>query len=248
MAEIPQPGPAIEWFSGTFEEQVVQATEMALASVEEAAVARQSCPGIRTQNDLQLVINRAIASMEDVSEELANGEVTLIDWQIEMRNLALSSYVCAGVMAFGGWANIDSTELAIIASIAAVNFVYLQRYAFQIEGGQYPLYALSGEINGNFIERSRHYARAARNVFWETDRVIKRDREGRTFLRSVRNALDSCNGCIEQENLGIMPIDDPRIVPIGSRDCLRKCLCEYQYFTAEEAAAELSILPGAVAL
>lgn len=179
-------------------------------------------------------IMRMEREIDQLSRDLAQEYISLADWQRGIRDRMKVIYTYSGALAGGGWANMSNNDWLMVARASKFNYRKLQSFAIEIEQGVYPLTHLDGRINGRFLQRARQYGMAGRNVYYQLDRQ-RAIESGKSHLQSVRHANDSCQGCIDQEDLGIVPIDDPRIIPIGSRNCLRKCRCTYRYYTREQA-------------
>lgn len=192
----------------------------------------------------QTIVNSALTSriieaevgIDKISLQLARSEISLAEWQTGMRDRMKTIYTYSGALAGGGWANMSNNDWLQVARASKFNYRFLQKFALEIQNGTYPITHIDGRPNGRFIQRSRQYGMAGRAVYFTMDRQ-RAVEAGKELILSVRNVTDSCAGCISQEGLGWMPIGDARIIPIGSRDCLRKCRCTYEYATIAEVVS-----------
>jgi hypothetical protein len=173
------------------------------------------------------VIDAAAAEMKAASVGLQTGQITLAQWQLVMEANIKNMHLASASMAKGGWNQLTQADFGRIGSIIKQEYGFLRKFALEISSGKQPL-------NGTFLQRAQEYMRAGKVTYYE---VLKREKEKRleVYVRNARHARDSCPLCIEQERLGYVRTDDPRLIPPGRRTCRGYCKCEWIFSTAEEA-------------
>ncbi len=172
------------------------------------------------------VIDAAAAEMRAASVGLQSGSVTLAQWQLiaeqSIKNINLISYT----LARGGFQAMSQNDYGRAGREIRAQYEYLRNLVKEISTGKQPL-------NGTFLRRIEQYIHSGRSVY-EKEKARQATIRGATYMRSVRATRDSCSGCIAQEKLGWIRVDDPRHVPVGGRDCRKNCRCTMETATAEE--------------
>jgi hypothetical protein len=97
-------------------------------------------------------------------------------------------------------------------------------------------------LDGRFVNRAQQYAQAGRTTYENFQRRAMEAR-GHDEERSVRNAGDSCAGCLAAEARGWQPVGS---LPLpGERNCLRNCKCAMEYRKSEEQVGTTDEFRGA---
>lgn len=154
-------------------------------------------------------------------QSLLTGSISLADWQLRMVDIIRSVHIAAAALARGGFGRMSPDDWLAISNQINEQIAYLNNFANQISSGEQA-------FNGTICRRMQLYLEAGRGTYHEVERSIMEER-GYDEFRNVRTALESCEECIEMENLGWVPIDSPRMVPIGNRLCNKNCKCYYEY-------------------
>jgi hypothetical protein len=172
---------------------------------------------VRQAIDDALVRSRADA--RDVSQRLQRGEISLADWQTQMRTHVKNIHIGSAEAARGGSAEMSPADYGRVGRELRDQYTYLDRFAADIEAGETPL-------DGRFLTRVDLYSEAGRGTFHAIEKYDM-GRDGMTEARRVLGAADHCDGCIAEDMRGWVPIDD--VADIGSQECGVRCACDIEY-------------------
>lgn len=159
------------------------------------------------------------AAMADATARLAEGRLSLADWERTMRRQIRDAHATAYAMARGGWARMTPSDWGRVGAAVREQYRFLSAFAEGIRSGAVPL-------KRALVPRARMYAEAARRTHFETERVLMAAR-GYVEERSVLDIADHCDGCLTEAGKGWRPIGT--LLPIGARDCLSRCRCRFEY-------------------
>lgn len=157
--------------------------------------------------------------MRTLSNELAANRITIQWWQREMRTALKNAHIYSAAAARGGFAQMGNAEYGQVGQRLRQQYRYLDRFAREIEEGL--------PLDGRFMSRTELYAQSGRATFHEHDAEVQAD-AGMEFERSIiSSGADNCQGCVDEAERGWVEIGSLR--PIGTRDCLSRCLCTMEY-------------------
>lgn len=177
---------------------------------------------VRTRDVLNAVDRARTAAGEEMrrlSEQLRAGTITLPDWQLGMARQLRDVHRYSAAIAKGGFGQMGPADNGRMGRALRDQYEYLRKFAGQIEQGAAPL-------DGVFMRRVELYGLSGRSTFHVIERR-EMDLRGFDEERNERHASDSCEGCLEAEAAGWVPIGE--LVPPGSRDCLGRCQCGISY-------------------
>lgn len=174
-------------------------------------------------SDVRAALDRLIEAERRAAREwtlgLRDGRVSLSEWRRNMQLMMRDVHLLATAAARGGWAQVTPADLEYVNNQLVKELAFLERRARLVSTGRQPL-------DGNLTQYAQMYAEAGYESFYGTlDRVMAE--AGFTEERNVRHASESCVGCIEESARGWVPLG--ALVPIGQRNCLRKCKCSKVY-------------------
>ena len=195
--------------------------------------------GAWTQNGLPLpsltIRNQAVEpflrniklQMRGISQQLQSGQISLIDWQIQMIRMVKLSQLAAAMVANGGLQNSAPADYKQAETFIAALLVALFAFAKDVETGSQPL-------NGTILTRGDLYAAAARDSFSEMDRYNEQVYKGKQYERRVLDSqANHCHtegdwiGCPELARMGWQPIGTlPRLY---DTPCRTNCQCHWEY-------------------
>lgn len=153
-----------------------------------------------------------------LAEQLRTRQITAEQWTLDMRHLVKEVHLWSAADAKGGWAQMAQADYGRVGQIIRGEYAFLQRFSAQINLGL--------ALDGQFLQRAQQYTQAGRRTFHAVE-IVEKEQRGMTEERSIRHVGDSCVGCIFEAVRGWIPIGTG--VPIGMRDCLRKCRCTKLY-------------------
>lgn len=184
-------------------------------------------PQSAVRASLDRTLDNAGKGIRSSTQALREGRVSLADWQAGMRANLKASHLAATALAKGGWHNMAPSDYGRVGRILRDQYGYLSNFAAEITSGKQ-------KLDGRVLVRADLYAQSGRPTY-EAERQRAAEIDGKTLVRSIRHASDSCPGCIEQEAAGVQRIAD--WTPIGARECRTRCRCSAEFYTEEEAAA-----------
>lgn len=155
----------------------------------------------------------------DLANRLRAGTISLERWRSEMRDMIKTVHLYSASAASGGWAQLSAADFGRIGQIVRGEYAYLEKFARGIARGKVPL-------DGNFLNRAKMYAEAGRDSYHQTERASAR-RAGKREERNILHPADHCGGCLAASAEGWVKIG--KLVPIGRRDCRRKCRCSLRF-------------------
>jgi hypothetical protein len=176
-----------------------------------------------SRTEVRDTLDNALANngrlMRDLTQQLRDGRITLADWQAQVAREVKNVHLYSAAAAKGGWAQMTPADYGRAGQRIEAQYRFLRGFAEDIASGKQPL-------NLRALERAALYSEAGRNTFHHTE---EREMElrGMTEEHSRRHPADSCEDCIEQEELGWQPIGEA--VPIGERQCRVRCRCTMDY-------------------
>ena len=168
---------------------------------------------------LEAVMDASALRMNDITQKLMDGGISLADWQTGMMTQIKNTNVAAAALANGGWDQMTQSDWGAAGQLIREQYDFLRGYAKDIADG-------TQALDGRALVRSDMYADAANGTFWEMDkRSMLADgyEEGRRVLEP---GADHCDDCEEYASEGWMPIED--IPEIGNSQCLTRCRCEIE--------------------
>lgn len=155
-----------------------------------------------------------------LARDLRAGRVTLTQWRTEMRDVIKNVHVYSAASAQGGWAQLSQADYGRIGQIVRGEYGHLERFARQISRGD------PRAKGGRLDARAMQYAEAGRDTYHQTERATALG-VGYRFERNVLHPADHCGGCLGETARGRVRIG--QLIPIGRRDCRRKCRCSLAF-------------------
>lgn len=159
-------------------------------------------------------------NLQELAQKLLNGEITVSQWQAEMRDYIRIIHRDAAATAMGGAENVTKSQWGYVGSLVKKQYAYLDKFAQDI------LKNPDSWLNGKLFVRMNLYERAAWGTF---EQVIRRqmESEGYDEERRVLGVADHCPGCLEQASQGWQPINT--LDAIGEEECATNCHCVFEY-------------------
>lgn len=168
--------------------------------------------------DLDQYIANKAPRFDALANQLRNREISLADWQLQMRNEMRAMHNAAAMVAKGGREQMTPADWGRVGRELRDQYGYLDKWAAQIANGEAPL-------DGRANVRAKLYGQAARGTYEQERRAVAADKGNDEEMR-ILHAKESCKGCISFAGywapLGALP-------KIGSQDCTTNCLCTFEY-------------------
>jgi hypothetical protein len=175
-----------------------------------------------SRDTVRLAIDDVVADAErevrEVTEAYRRGELTLDDWQAQLRDMIKETFLDAEATARGGWQNLTQADFGRVGQAVREQYRYLDRFTTDIRNGL--------PLDGRFLNRAAMYAKAARPFFHDEQRELL-EATGYTEERNVLHAAEHCETCVVQSALDWVLIGT--LIPIGERTCLGNDRCSMRY-------------------
>lgn len=175
----------------------------------------------RVRAYLDSALDAAGKRMDALANQLRNGQIDLISWEVRMRREVKVVSTYSGAAAKGGWAQMTEADYGRVGRYVQDHYKYLRGFARDIQSGKQ---ALNGTLNA----RAQLYSQAGRPLHHRFEKAEKLVR-GFTERKSVRAKSDSCPGCVSAATRAWLPIEDKSQTEIGERDCRTRDRCHWEY-------------------
>jgi hypothetical protein len=165
------------------------------------------------------VLDREMRNAKELALSLRNGDLSLEAWRASMRDMIKSVHLYDAAAAKGGWGQLTADDYGRIGAIVKKEYQFLERLANGISTGKIPL-------DGRVVQRAQMYAEAGRDTYHQVERATM-VKAGFRVERNILHSADHCGDCVGETARGYVPIG--RLIPIGRRQCLRRCRCSLAY-------------------
>jgi hypothetical protein len=171
-------------------------------------------------------IERTLAVTESeiarITRSLVRGEISLVDWQLRMRDTIKALHTLSGAVGRGGRAQMTPAEWGRVGAATRKEYAFLNRLARQIEQGQV-------KLDESLIRRARSYTIPARGLYTNNEKRTQGEL-GRLVLR-VLHARESCPDCEALNARGYIPEQEQPA--LGTQQCRQYDRCTFAYRRAE---------------
>lgn len=176
---------------------------------------------------LELQIQAAQKSINGISRQLANSEITLAEWQLAMRDQMKTIHTISGALSKGGWGNMSQADWGAVGRISRIQYAKLEDVAVKIFDGKIRLRNLSGDVNGTFLRIADLFGQGGIQTRSQMERRIAVQNGAELERRVLDARAQHCDCCIEQAGLGWQPVGT--LEPIGNCTCDNNCRCHFEY-------------------
>jgi hypothetical protein len=165
------------------------------------------------------------AYLQTVTARYLAGDSTLSEWYSDMRAGVKGIHVAAGVLAGGGYANMNQSGWGYIGRMVQVQYQYLTGFAAELraqaEGN------LKERAAGQLQVRAGMYADAAFGSYQQMTRRGYANAGYKEERRVLDPGAEHCRDCERAARAGWSALGSlPRI---GDSDCLTNCRCRFEY-------------------
>ena len=165
-------------------------------------------------------INKLGDNLQRFTRMLADGNITLDQWQGSVREAVKGAHIQASVLGHGGRAGMGAAEYGRMGQRLRAEYRYLQSFANDI---------LAGRVSAPMaLARVKLYAEAIRGSYWE-GATIRQEKQGYSMMRRrLDEQAAHCDDCIRYAARGLVPIGS---LPLpGQRcECRSNCRCFVEY-------------------
>lgn len=162
-------------------------------------------------------VDKAMDRIEQLSRRYVAGEINHAEWVIDFKAEIKKGLRGMAHLANGG--ELDPRTLGALGAAVREQYKFLDRFASAVENGDV-------KLGPGLIARSKMYA----DGFWGQYQNFQRLREeeaGMAYERLVLGAAQHCPECQHDANRGFVKIGT--LKPLGSRQCLSRCRCHFEY-------------------
>lgn len=152
---------------------------------------------------------------------LADGFITLDQWQGSVREALKSAHIQAATIGHGGKASMGSAEYGRIGQKLRAEYNYLQGFTRDLLDGR-----LSTPMA---IARIGLYAQSVRGSYWEGTEMREQKRGFSLMRRVLDSQAQHCQDCIDYAARGIVAIGS---LPMPGQRCAcrARCKCSIVYY------------------
>ena len=154
------------------------------------------------------------------TQMLADGNITIDQWQGSVREAIKAAHIQATVLGHGGKDGMGSAEYGRIGQRLRAEYTYLQKFAGDI---------LAGRVSTAMaLARVQLYAESVRGSYWEGS-TIRQERQGYSLMRRILDPqAQHCDDCVRYARAGLVALGS---LPMpGQRcECRSRCRCSVEY-------------------
>lgn len=173
---------------------------------------------LNVRGDLDKYIDAKNTNLDALANQLRNREISLADWQLQMRNEIRNMHNAAAMVAKGGRDQMTYADWGRTGRELRNQYAYLDKWAADIASGKV-------KLDGRLAQRAKLYGQAARGTY-EQQRRTMAAAGGNTEEMRILHAKESCDGCIAIAGywapIGSLP-------DIGSQECGSNDQCTFDY-------------------
>lgn len=175
--------------------------------------------GAVVRGELDRYLTASDGAAKALAQGLRNRQLSLADWELGMRREIKRVQLTAVATERGGWANMRPQDYGRAGQAIREQYGYLSNFAGEVAAGKQ-------RLDGTLDRRAQLYAQAGRQTFYASKHANRRPEV--TLVRSIRNARDSCRGCVDLHGRWFQ-VGDPAYKLPGQRICNKNCLCSEEY-------------------
>ena len=165
-------------------------------------------------------IDKLGQNLRRFTQMLADGNITIDQWQGSVREAIKAAHIQATVLGHGGRDGMGSAEYGRIGQRLRAEYAYLQNFAGDI---------LAGRVSTAMaLARVQLYAESVRGSYWEGS-SIRQERQGYSLMRRILDPqAQHCDDCLRYARAGLVSMGS---LPMpGQRcECRSRCRCSVEY-------------------
>jgi len=175
---------------------------------------------------LDEALEEAAGKVEQLTSRLAEGEISLAQWQQSMAREVKSVHLNAGALTKGGFDELTQRDFGQIGGRIRDELEYLRGFASDIEDG-------TQALDGSAVRRAKMYPRKGRKTHHKLHRR-EMQKIGYNQEQNVLGIAEHCAECVELTTRGDDGwVPNGTLTPIGDRTCLSNCKCSIKYRRTE---------------
>ena len=154
------------------------------------------------------------------TQMLADGNITIDQWQGSVREAIKAAHIQATVLGHGGKDSMGSAEYGRIGQRLRAEYTFLQNFAGDI---------LAGRVSTPMaLARVQLYAESVRGSYWEGT-SIRQERQGYSLMRRILDPqAQHCDDCVRYARAGLVSMGS---LPMPGQRCAcrSRCRCSVEY-------------------
>lgn len=176
------------------------------------------------------LVDRRIDKLESLLKRytrmLANGQISLDQWQGSVRQAIKTAHIQAAIVGYGGRQAMGSAEFGRIGQRLRAEYGYLQNFVSDLLGGRVS--------TAMAVARIGLYAQSVRGSYWQGTELREQERGFSLMRRKLDAQAQHCQDCIDYAARGIVPIGS---LPMPGQRCAcrARCKCSVEYFRQQPA-------------
>jgi hypothetical protein len=166
-------------------------------------------------------IDQLEANLRRYTRMLADGNLTLDQWQGSVREAIKNAHIQAALIGYGGKDEMGPAEYGRIGQRLRAEYTYLQGFARDL---------LDGRIsNPMALARVSLYAQSVRGSYWQGTELRQQQQGFSLMKRKLDGQAQHCQDCLDYSARGIVPIGT---LPLPGQRCAcrARCRCSIEYF------------------
>jgi hypothetical protein len=166
-------------------------------------------------------IDQLEANLRRYTRMLADGNLTLDQWQGSVREAIKNAHIQAALIGYGGKDEMGPAEYGRIGQRLRAEYTYLQGFARDL---------LDGRIsNPMALARVSLYAQSVRGSYWQGTELRQQQQGFSLMKRKLDGQAQHCQDCLDYAARGIVPIGT---LPLPGQRCAcrARCRCSIEYF------------------
>ena len=166
-------------------------------------------------------IDKLDTTLRRVTKMMAEGNITLDQWQGSVREAIKAAHIQAAIIGHGGKDSMGASEYGRIGQRLRSEYAFLQNFANEI---------LSGRISAPMaVARISLYAHSVRGSYWQ-GLELRKQSEGYGMMRRILDPqAQHCSDCPAYAARGIVPLGT---LPMPGQRCAcrARCRCTVQFY------------------
>jgi len=166
-------------------------------------------------------IDKLEQSLKRFTRMLADGSITIDQWQGSVREAIKTAHIQAAIIGNGGRSGMGSAEYGLVGQKLRQEYAYLQNFANDLLGQR-----ISKPMA---LARIGLYAQSVRGSYWQGSEIRQKGQGYSLMQRILDPQAQHCQDCLSYAARGIVPIGS---LPLpGQRcECKARCRCTVRYF------------------
>lgn len=178
----------------------------------------------------ELHIQDSTNQLEKLGKGLINNELTLLQWQLQSKEVLRELHLANMLLARGGKNNVTNVDYLAVGRTLKSEYKYFQQFARDVNRG-YSVNDNGQKImltQARFLDRLSKYALSSR-VSYEKGIETNMSETGYTHSQRFLNSSIPCITCPRYSALGMQPIG---VLPLPKTQCQcgSRCKCEIRYY------------------